>query len=515
MNFCFVFANGGQCSRADCKYEHLTATELELRGISRDTLEQKLARRERRQSSKSPAMVVVALESSRRVSFAPTTRFRGVSRRFAEMRRPAGENDHRGSSPEEVPIDALIAVLKARLWQRDLVNPTASRVERVSAHGADIQVGLFRESKDDPETLCCLSSFTWEESANLPRASPNVAASAEVYVDGVDEKEPVADDQPLPAGLWLMDTGCGHDLISKAGAQDATTESKSSVVFSTANGAISTRTAMRAHCAELDQVVEAYVLPSTPWVLSIGQRCVEQGCSFVWVANSAPVLITPTGKRVELHVHRNIPYLRVGEGVDAQPCMTAPSSFFAPCPAVPASVTRRSETGESRALRSCLRASVMGPVDVDPAITDEPVRGEGPASASASWGSSGPVPPTVTVQDRKAASSGAGERQSPAPEMPPVSRSLPVAEHVLMTRVWYAQAHLDSATLLKHHESSFPAAVQHSLYYSLQRPGGLGAAQASRQRIAAPVCVWATSPAEKTRTTRRGEVLDHPMRSRW
>jgi hypothetical protein len=56
--------------------------------------------------------------------------------------------------------------------------------------------------------------------------------------------------------------------------------------------------------------VEALVLESTPAVLSIGRRCMEQGYTFEWKPRRAPTLRSPNGAVVTLEVIDNIPYLR-------------------------------------------------------------------------------------------------------------------------------------------------------------------------------------------------------------
>ena len=62
--------------------------------------------------------------------------------------------------------------------------------------------------------------------------------------------------------------------------------------------------------ASLKEEVPVIVLDSTPDVLSIGRRCVEDGYRFVWGAHSdTPYLTTPSGKRINLVVHGYIPYL--------------------------------------------------------------------------------------------------------------------------------------------------------------------------------------------------------------
>jgi len=66
--------------------------------------------------------------------------------------------------------------------------------------------------------------------------------------------------------------------------------------------------------------------------LSIGKRVMEMGYSFVWVAKAAPWLMSPDGHRIDLEVHGNIPFLRVGEG-DTEAMVAQSISRFLPSPA--------------------------------------------------------------------------------------------------------------------------------------------------------------------------------------
>ena len=56
-----------------------------------------------------------------------------------------------------------------------------------------------------------------------------------------------------------------------------------------------------------------------PWVLSVGKRCVEEGYSFIWVARTTPVLISPSGTQIPLVVNNNVPYLPIGDVEVAAP----------------------------------------------------------------------------------------------------------------------------------------------------------------------------------------------------
>ena len=128
--------------------------------------------------------------------------------------------------------------------------------------------------------------------------------------DDTSEEEP----QELATGLWLCDTGSGHDLTTPSGAGDNDMQKVRRIVFSTANGRISTDRALNLVSKALRGAAAPYILPETPWVLSIGKRVMEMGYSFIWVAKTSPWLIAPDGHRIDLEVHGNIPFLRIGDG---------------------------------------------------------------------------------------------------------------------------------------------------------------------------------------------------------
>ena len=150
---------------------------------------------------------------------------------------------------------------------------------------------------------------------------------------------------------WLMDTGCGFDLVDHG----VTAKLKRHVrpvderlLLNTANGELEVRKQIDLKIPELGEQVTALVLPSTPSVLSIGKRCMREGYHFEWKPYSPPTLITPSGLVIELVVEEDVPYLAsnalngnrvVGPGVapgDAHaPAGTATLSLGEPLPAVP------------------------------------------------------------------------------------------------------------------------------------------------------------------------------------
>ena len=62
---------------------------------------------------------------------------------------------------------------------------------------------------------------------------------------------------------------------------------------------------------------ESIVMPETPSVISVGERCMDHGYSFYWLAGKTPYLLLPDGKRVNLVVNGKIPYLHI-QGSGAQ-----------------------------------------------------------------------------------------------------------------------------------------------------------------------------------------------------
>jgi len=113
---------------------------------------------------------------------------------------------------------------------------------------------------------------------------------------------------------WLLDTGSGHDLIGKKDIPIWNREKMMSpcvrpIELHTANGIASVTDEVGIQVMGLHDHASALVLESTPAVLSIGLRCMEQGWSFAWEAGKPPTLCSPTGVITQLTVFGNVPYL--------------------------------------------------------------------------------------------------------------------------------------------------------------------------------------------------------------
>ena len=52
------------------------------------------------------------------------------------------------------------------------------------------------------------------------------------------------------------------------------------------------------------------ILKSTPSVLSMGQRCMRDGSTFIWLAGHHPCLITKDGDLLPLDIDDDIPYVQ-------------------------------------------------------------------------------------------------------------------------------------------------------------------------------------------------------------
>ena len=118
-----------------------------------------------------------------------------------------------------------------------------------------------------------------------------------------------------PVKLWLIDTGCGHDLVARRelkALRRLIREAKIPLNFFTANGEVPANEAIDLFVRELGEEIEPYVLEETPAVLSVGMRCMKMGYTFIWPPGECPYFITPSGKVIQLEVRDDIPYIKTG-----------------------------------------------------------------------------------------------------------------------------------------------------------------------------------------------------------
>ena len=135
---------------------------------------------------------------------------------------------------------------------------------------------------------------------------------------------------------WLVDTGCPMDLVGLGDLQgpDRALVAKGGHTHAlhTANGATRTAGRVDADVCNLDEVIEAHVLESTPSIISVGKRCMDMGYSFAWTAGCKPTLTCPSGRVVTLDVINNVPYLPHGNTQFVSPTL----DDVEPLPAMPA-----------------------------------------------------------------------------------------------------------------------------------------------------------------------------------
>ena len=121
-----------------------------------------------------------------------------------------------------------------------------------------------------------------------------------------------------PAILWkkikfLMDAGCGHDLIAQKKIEKHNLETLvTPEPISFQNGVTDTDLVSNFQTESFKEPINAYVLDDTPSVLSVGKGCMNRNYGFVWPPGREPFMIDPEGKRISLFVNGDIPYVRVG-----------------------------------------------------------------------------------------------------------------------------------------------------------------------------------------------------------
>ena len=115
---------------------------------------------------------------------------------------------------------------------------------------------------------------------------------------------------------FIMDTGCGFDLISRSRVKRLGLECKNinnPVTFYTANGI--TETGTKAQCKDevFSGTCDPYVLEETPSVISVGNKCETEGYAFIWPPHGKPFMINPEVLKIQLETKAKIPYVDIGE----------------------------------------------------------------------------------------------------------------------------------------------------------------------------------------------------------
>ena len=112
--------------------------------------------------------------------------------------------------------------------------------------------------------------------------------------------------------MWLVDTGCGYDLVSKrevALMKRFEEKAGRTITFHTANGPTVTEDVANVYVKELDENITPCIFNNVPPFLTVGYRCMELGYTFTWPTGQNPYFIRPDGMIVHLTVENCIPYL--------------------------------------------------------------------------------------------------------------------------------------------------------------------------------------------------------------
>ena len=109
---------------------------------------------------------------------------------------------------------------------------------------------------------------------------------------------------------WIADTGSAQDLATKYDIPDRYQFfSNQPISIITANGESSSYLQGKVRNETLGCNFTPYLLESTPPVMSVGVKCMDEGYDFVWRAGKEPYFQKPDGVRIKLTVRDYVPYV--------------------------------------------------------------------------------------------------------------------------------------------------------------------------------------------------------------
>ena len=77
----------------------------------------------------------------------------------------------------------------------------------------------------------------------------------------------------------------------------------------TANGDVQVSKSLPEQICALGENVQPLLVPESPWLLSLGLRCMEYGYEFHWERGKRPYFITPDNRKVELELDGYCPQI--------------------------------------------------------------------------------------------------------------------------------------------------------------------------------------------------------------
>ena len=113
---------------------------------------------------------------------------------------------------------------------------------------------------------------------------------------------------------WIADTGSAQDLVSQGELpDDFGYYSSNPIRMLTANGESSSTKQGKVFVPRLGKTIDPYLVKSSPAVLSVGMRCIDDGYDFVWNGSRGedPYFVKPDGK---MTVNDCVPYLAAKPG---------------------------------------------------------------------------------------------------------------------------------------------------------------------------------------------------------
>ena len=109
---------------------------------------------------------------------------------------------------------------------------------------------------------------------------------------------------------WIADTGSAQDLMNRCDLPDSFQfYSNRPISIITANGESSSYLQGKVFNPTLGSNFKPYLLESTPPVISVGMRCMDEGFDFIWRAGCNPYFKKPDGERIVLSVKDYVPYV--------------------------------------------------------------------------------------------------------------------------------------------------------------------------------------------------------------